>query len=785
MTGKWLAILASATSILAVPALGQAARLEVDGDQVTIARDRYGVPHVFASTVRGLFTGNGYATAQDRLGQMDLYRRSARGEMAGLVGKQAVAADRETRIDGYTEAERQAQFDRMGSELQIMFTCYADGVNRYIQEMKAAGKPIPAANYPAPGGLVASRLRQWTVSDSIAVGQMMARRFGGDEGGELRNMMVFGLVKARYGANAWKLLNDVLWRNDPAAPTTIPAGADGRPAPVRPAWAAPSGKLLASFDPAAAARAEAVLSQRARLDLATRLGLMTRWGSYCAVVSAAKSSSGNALLVGGPQMGFKTPQIAHEMHLSGGGIECIGMGFAGVPGILIGHNGKVAWSTTTGVNDQTDVFVETLDPADPTRYRFKGEWRSMDKHTEVIEVAGGEPVEVEVCRTVHGPVVQWDKAHNLAYSRMSSYRDHELDTFAAIAGFHRSTNVRQFGEACKLVSTSHNWFAADQQGNIGYWFAGRSPIRDPRVDPRLPTPGDGTREWRGMVPAEQMPHLINPPQGFMANWNNKPAAWWDCRDTPAWGEVQHVARIKQLLAARARVSTEDLRNVLLDIGTNDYTAQCLVPLLKRAAAAQSGLLTPAARKAAGRLAAWDCHATEGSVAKTIFDAWLSQVRDRLFLQPFGFIMLQGRGTYETAMQPSYILHVLLGKQSGVPAQFDYLQGKSPDRVMVEALNAAVSGLEKSRGGLQSAWSFSRGYTRFDPLPSMPATDRGTYIQIVECSKPTVTGVNILPPGQSERTDSAHFGDQLGLAGWFFFKPMLTDRAAIEASGAAR
>ncbi|MCC6729034.1 MAG: penicillin acylase family protein [Chthonomonadales bacterium] len=791
-----LACLLHAVALSPLPARAQApVTLRVGGDTVDVLRDRYGVPHIFARTARGLFYGNGYAVAQDRLGQMELYRRTAKGEMAGLVGKQALAADRETRIDGYTEAEREAQLARLDAEGREALRAYADGVNARIAERRAAGAIWEPAGFP--GKLDPAALRPWKETDSIAIGQMMARRFGGDEGGELRNMLILTFLKNAMKGDAWKLFNDALWRNDPASPTTIPPGADGRPWPGTPHWADPTGKripphapfggrsgpprrLPARFDMGAARRAADLLDQTARMALARRYGLMQKWGSYCFAVTAARSATGSAILVGGPQMGLRTPQIAHEVHLSGAGYDCIGMGFAGVPGVLIGHNRHIAWSTTTGVNDQTDVFVETLDPADHTRYRFRGAWRSMEKRVETIAVAGGDPVALDVYRTVHGPVVQWDRAHHIAYSRKASYWDRELDTFAAIARFQRARTVAEFGRACALVSTSHNWFCADQQGSIGFWFTGRTPLRDPRVDPRLPTPGDGTREWRGILPFEKQPHIINPKQGFLANWNNKPAVWWDNFDTPAWGEVFHNGRIAQLLAAKRRVSPEDMRGILLDIGTNDYAAQVMLPMLNAALARRAASLSPAARQAAAYLAAWDHHATEGSVAKTLFDAWIGQVREDLFLKPFGFIRLAGSGLFDLAMQPSLIVHVLSGPRSTVPVQYDYLKGRAPDAVMAAALNRAVARLEEGRGPRMALWTYTRGMVDFAPLPPIPATDRGTYIQRVELTRPVPTGVSILPPGQSEDPSSPHFGDQRELAGWFFFKRMLTDRAAIEA-----
>lgn len=761
-------------------------RLTYKGETVTITRDAYGVPHITARTLVAASYGNGYAIAEDRLGQMDLNRRTARGEMAELIGPSAVNADRETRIDGYTEAEREAQFARLPEELRHVLQAYADGVNAYLAEAQAEGKLRRAANYPgAEAGLDVRTIRPWKVTDTIAIGQMMARRFGGGEGGELRNQLILSFLKNLHKDDAYRLFNDALWRNVPTSPTTIPPGEDGRKWPGRPHWADPQGKplalspaqarIVAKTDPEAVGRAADIVDQKARLQLAERLGTFQRWGSYCMVVGPSRSATGNALLVGAPQMGFRTPQIAHEVHLKTDDVNVIGMGFPGIPGVLIGHNAYLAWSTTTGVNDQTDIFVETLHPTDNTLYRFRGEWRRMEEHTETIAVKGGDPVTLTCYRTVHGPVVQIDEKNRKAYARKASYWDKELDTFEAIALMARARTIQDFAKACSLIPTSHNWFCATQDGDIGFWFCGLTPLRAPGIDPRLPTPGEGDHEWQGFLPFEQMPHVVNPKQGFLANWNNKPAVWWDNGDTPAWGEIFRVARISELMGQKRTMTTQDLRQIVVDIGTYDLTASRLVPLLRSAMSRRTQKSgpkpTPAARAAARHLFAWDYHADDGSVAKTIFDAWLDELREDLFGKPFGFIKLQGQDLFRTAMQPSLVFRVLQGKRSAIPVQYDYLKGRHPGTVMVAALNRAVGRLEKERGTDMLLWRYSRGRINFAPLPSIPSTDRGTYIQIVECGRPHVRGVSILPPGQSELLDSPHVGDQRELAGWFFFKEM--------------
>src|SRR5205085_6496740 len=200
----------------------------------------------------------------------------------------------------------------------------------------------------------------------------------------------------------------------------------------------------AAFSPSAARAAMERANRSEVLRVASSLKLPTTWGSYAIVVSGRKMAGSAPVLVGGPQMGFSTPQIAHEVHLSAPGLDVIGMGFAGVPGVLIGHNPRLAWTTTTGDADEEDIFVETLNPADPEQYWFNGAWRRMEKRVETIAVRGGAPVTDEVFRTVHGPVLEWDREHHLAYSKQMAYWKREAAALEAVYRFNRAATAREF-----------------------------------------------------------------------------------------------------------------------------------------------------------------------------------------------------------------------------------------------------------------------------------------------------------------------------------------------------
>ncbi len=785
--------------------------VNADGEPVTILRDRYGVPHIFAPSERADYWANGYAIAEDRMAQMEKYRRAARGELAELVGPAALASDEETRREGYSDAEREEVLRGLEPGVRASLDSYADGVNAFLKE-RGVDLPTEVRKLGVP-------IRPWRAIDSLAIGEMMARRFGAEGGGELRNMMVLSFLRSRFKDAAPKVFDDLLWRNDPNAPTTIPRDESPRPAaaesrtlrreregakrrkhetgkegshrnrlgwhldptPSRFRSFALSRSLSvgppSSFSMAAARRAMKRANRFEVLRVASALKLPTTWGSYAIVVSGKRAAGGVPILLGGPQMGFATPQIAHEVHLSAPGLDVIGMGFAGVPGVLIGHNPHLAWTTTTGDADEEDIFAETLNPDNPEEYRYNGRWRPMEKRVETIAVRGGDPVRYEVFRTVHGPVLEWDREHHLAYSKRMAYWKREASALEAIYRFNRAGTAREFGAAAARIATSHNWFCATQDGDIGFWYSGRQPIRATGIDTRLPTPGSGEYEWRGFLPFSSMPQIINPRHGFLANWNSKPAVWWDHGDSPAWGEIFRARRISERLGEKPLLTVDDVKSILPDIGLNDPAAGPLKAPLLRAARSHPAELDSKARAALGELTAWDNHGSEGSIGKTIFDAYVAALRSAIFGDEFtGF---PDPGLLEKALPPTLLLHALQGKAAGVPLSRDYLNGRSADAVMLSALRTALTHLARERGPQMNTWRYAQGEIDLEPLPGIPRFSRGTYIQIVQLSRPNIIGESILPPGQSEDPASPHFSDQRELASWWLYKPMVTDRSVLE------
>ncbi len=728
--------------------------LNVDGDNVRIVRDGYGVPHVFASTWKGLFHGDGYAIAQDRLWQMERSRRMALGQLAEIYGPSAVEQDKTARIDGYTEEERMRQFARLAEPVRVAIQSYVDGINECIRKGKLPGEFAQFGVQPRP----------WTINDSLSIVQFMSRRFGVFGEGELRNMAAYLMLQGKLKDKALNAINDIAWMEDPDSPTSVPhRSTQGLVKPVPKAVTEKHLALLPKMSVLDLMDAIRLASAEPQTVFAEQHGLYTHFGSYAVAVDAKHSLSGHSMLLGAPQMGWTTPQIAHEVQLSGGGINVTGMGFAGVPGVLIGFTPDIAWTTTSGLGDLADVFVLKLDPTNPKNYLYKGKSTPFEERRETIAVKGADPVQITVRRCVYGPVLKV-VGGRMAFARCASYWDKEQENFDGFFGFYSAKTMDDFERACAKVVGSHNFLCATKDGQIGYWYTGRYPIRNPDLDPRFPVPGDGEHDWKGFVPFSQLPKVRNPEQGWLGNWNNKPALGYSNSDTPVWGALQRFQMVQNYFRDKKTISMDDLRGLTPTIATTNADAEFILPVLLAAKP------TPATETAFRILKAWNHREMEGCPAATIFGTFMNKLRDEMFLPLLG--NFGSDSSFRQVTQPSYIYRALVGGPNSIGKGLDYFGGRTRDQVVIAALEKTVTELTGKYGPDLYAVPYRAGRMSLAPLPDVPYNNRGTFIQIVEMSAAGPRGISVLCPGQSEDPLSKHYSDQRDLSSWWIYKPML-------------
>ncbi|MFB3132628.1 MAG: penicillin acylase family protein, partial [Rhodothermales bacterium] len=359
-----------------------------DGATVEIDRDDYGVPHISADTEEGVFFGQGFAVAQDRLFQLEQYRRAALGRIAELVPTpEFLEADMRVRTLYYTEDERQAQFDALSADIQTMLEAYVDGINVYLDSIAVNPRDFQPVEF-----ILLGTPEPWTATHSVAVMQFFMRQFGQFGGQELQR-----LGELQLNGQAWIDENRPL--NDPTVPTTIP-GAGTATTRTLSAYTPPpvSPEVIRAFT-----------ESRRRSEEAYERLRIPKLGSFAMLAFGAKSASGNAMLLGAPQMGQPAEDavsIVNEVELISPTLHMGGMSVAGIPGVLIGRNEYFAWTLTSGFSDNTDTFRETVQVQNgvPTAYLHNGEFMPFEAREETV-FQGSTPHPMTVLRTIHGPVV--------------------------------------------------------------------------------------------------------------------------------------------------------------------------------------------------------------------------------------------------------------------------------------------------------------------------------------------------------------------------------------------
>ncbi|QUH06183.1 penicillin acylase family protein [Saccharopolyspora erythraea] len=523
------------------------------------------------------------------------------------------------------------------------------------------------------------------------------------------------------------------------------------------------------------------------------------------LIGGGRSSTGGAILVNGPQFGFFQPAYTYSVGLHGAGFDVVGNTPFGYPVVLFGHNGHIAWGSTAGMGASVDVYAERLDPHDAHEYLFDGAYRPMRRRTETIHVRDSNPVEVTVFSTVHGPVTASDPEQGVAYTAKRAWAGRELESLFGWLDSTRARSWPQWLEQAQRNATTINWYYADREGNIGYAHTGRYPRRRPGVDPRLPMPGTGETEWLGLQPFSWNPKVFNPEQGYLANWNNKPAPGYEGHSP--WSGADRVDEIHDLLRDRDGITPQQAWDVVRGTSFVDVNARYFLDDLR---AAVTGLPGDSDEVRAVRLLDdWDRTNTDEDgdgrydhPGGTIMRAWLERmVRRTLAGLPPGVReryattgyrdSSEGVGSLNISAGTRIVHNALLGASSGVPQTHDFFDGRGGAAVVREALAAAVADLRERFGPNMRAWLAPVVAAAFDDenfagIPQASpreAISRGAFMNrgsennIISLAPGGVTAAEVLAPGQSgfvasDGSTGAHYRDQLDLFLSFRNKPVL-------------
>ncbi|TXH77534.1 MAG: penicillin acylase family protein [Lysobacteraceae bacterium] len=561
---------------------------------VTIIRDKDGVAHIQAISDRDAFFAVGYVHAQDRMWQLELQRRMARGRLSEVFGKKSIEADVWFRTLGLYEAAKPA-WSTLSPEAKASITAYSAGINAWLAEKH----PLPI-EFRSLG----IEPEPWTELDSIAWIKMFALDLGGNFRKEIdRYIAKQALSDAQV---------EFFFPEYPAeAPTTIAQTTDRE------------------VDSLAAI---AELQQRLQDEYKIA---HPNTGSNAWVVSGRHAKNGAALLANDPHLGLQIPSLWYAISVDAADLKISGMGLVGLPVVVLGRNSRIAWGGTNMMADAQDLFFERPDSTGE-RYEVEGTWLPFQTRVERIGVRADfpqqlreryAPITLKVRTTRHGPIIS---DHIGVFEQPVSLRWTALaDDDTSYEAFYRMNYARDW-ESFKAALSHHvapamNMLYADTDGNIGYIGAGRIPIRT-QGEGTLPSPGwDSTHGWSGFVPPAQWPQHYNPPSGYLVSANNKVAGddypYFVSHD---WARPARARRIEQLLRQRIdagqRMSIDDMKRIQAD--TIDLDAVALLGYLK-SKLPEGGHSSQAAKY----LRDWNGDMRGDSQAAAIFHVWMQHFRE--------------------------------------------------------------------------------------------------------------------------------------------------------------
>ncbi len=768
----------------------------------TIKRDEYGVPHVYANDVRGLYYGMGYALAEDRLFQMEMAKRTFTGSVAEVLGAgpndRWIDFDKSVRAN-YNPASISAQLAALPEADRDIFEGYSAGFNARIAEVLADKANLLPKEFSEKGFEPVA----WRPFDVVMVFVgSMANRFS-DFNSEIPNQALLqSLVSARGEAAGRRIFDQLRWTNDPTAPTTV-----GDDPVTRAVGAGGTGNLTSSGEGPAAELLKHARSPD-RLDAAwARLtplsaqalsaGHLEEQGPHLAptasnlwIAGPGKTVDGNVYFNNGPQFGNFNPAYVWGIGLHGAGFDVTGNTPFGYPAILFASNGTIAWGSTAGAGDVVDMYQLTLDPANQDRYLYNGSYRELAKRTDTIKVKGGAEATVDVYSSVHGIVTLVDRPNNTAYAKKRSWDGAEVESLLGWIGSMKAKNWGEFKAQNARVAITNNWYYADTSGNIGYILAGKYPRRPADQDFRLPARGDGTMEWAGFLPHASNPQVLNPPQGFITNWNNKPSARHDNTDGNYWSFADRVTEFIELLKAKPKFTATEVRDMNRTTSFVDVNVRYFLPFMQAAVVALP--ISDPVRAAVESIAAWDKLAVDPqqtgfytSKDYTIFNKFLSNLLSAVLQDDIPSCQLRALTSISpanTSMGVRVVVNALRGADSGVPQWYDFFNGADKNAVIREVMTQSLSDLAMQFGTTdRTKWlTVTRKHVfdinNFTGVPQAgddevltlnPAMNRGTQNDHIVLGDSGVEFCDAAPPGQSgfvnpDGEKAAHYQDQLEL-----------------------
>ncbi|MBF2005699.1 MAG: penicillin acylase family protein [Chlorogloeopsis fritschii C42_A2020_084] len=675
--------------------------------EVTVRRDQWGIPHIFATNSYDLFLAQGYIHAQDRFWQMDFWRHIGSGQLAEMFGSSQVETDRYLRTMGWVRVVQQ-EIEQMDAEMKANLQAYADGVNAYLKQRQGSALSLEYAVLKLlnPG----YKPEPWQPLHSLTWGKVMAYDLGRNLDREIERAI---LLKTLTPAQVEELFPPY----PENLPTILPGFRHERGAQKE---AQRHLETTSHYSLDVVTKALEPISKPMlaleKLIGSTGVGI----GSNSWVISGKRTATGKPILANDPHLAAQMPSIWYEvgLHCTLKSKECpydvTGFSFAGMLGVIIGHNDRIAWGVTNVQSDVMDLYIEKVNPNNPNQYEVNGKWVDMQLVKQTIQVAGSEPIIQTVRYTRHGPILS-DVAPNLKEFNSTQYPNLPQNYVVAlrwtalepsrlayaIAQLNRAQNWQEFRTAASNFDVpAQNLVYADIDGNIGYQMPGKYPIRA-QGDGRYPVPGWTDKyEWQGYIDFEDLPQSFNPPQGYIATANNSVSSEYPYVITKDWVYGYRAKRIVEMIEQQTQpLSVNDVQQMQGD--NRNLNAQTLVPLLQ-----VISFNTPQLQAAQKLLQDWDLQLGMTSPTAALFETfWKHLLADTFHDQlPQKYFPDGGDRWYAVVEN--------LVKQ---PNSNWWDNSKTPaienrDYILRQALTEAVAELEQIQGKNFKNWNWGKLHT---------------------------------------------------------------------------
>ena len=669
---------------------------------VEIIRDHWGVNHIYAKNEHDLFFAQGYSAAQDRLFQLEIWRRQATGTVSELLGPQETKRDMGTRLFRF-RGNIDKELLHYHPHGPLIVRAFVAGINAYITEILKTPEALPFEFQ-----VLKTKPALWTPEVVISRHQGLL--------GNVRDELNYGRLVKLVGAEKLRELQWFHPATKPAEPDlTLHVDGDALFQPILELYEA--FRLPLKFGGRATKADEDEAGVRELLGPVSDDWFDTEKqyvGSNNWIISGSKSSSGYPMLANDPHRAQSTPSLRYWVHLNAPGWNVVGAGEPTLPGISIGHNDYGAWGLTIFETDNEDLYVYDTNPANPDQYMYRGKgtakrWVTMKTLTESIPMKNGSAVTATLKYTQHGPVVFEDKVRHKAYAIRAGWLERGCAPYLASLRMNQAKNWTEFRQACSYSRIpGENMIWADKAGTIGWQAVGLSPIRR-NYTGLVPVPGDGRFEWGGYLPVQQLPNKLNPAEGYVvtannnltpANFPNRNAIGW------TWAAPSRAHRIEEVLNDGKRKNLVDFMALQADYLS--IPARTLVPLLQN-------LSSPNDRteQALTYLRKWDYKLEPNSVAAAIYVAWEGQLK-----QAVGqYLIPEAARPYMKTLPSKRVIDWLVvphpqplrpsTSASGGVGIGGTARGEGRDSLLLACLDKAVAELTDRLGNDTDDWSYGQ------------------------------------------------------------------------------